>query len=185
MNSDEMNWLLQTIDDPENAKRFVQAQYHRGRIPYHVMASLARDRNWTDFNGVHYHTAKDSSCNGVLTGTEVMEVRDFSTTRRNATPQQRRNIEIQYSERCTKPVASAQIACGLAPEGASAADLAQSMQEKTGPRLAERKSCMTNFQTTAADQTVKEMDVEEFDLVILCGGTRSTIAASTIASAIG
>jgi hypothetical protein len=49
MNSDEVNWLLQTIEDPENAKRFVQAQYQRGRIPYHVMASLARDRNWTDW----------------------------------------------------------------------------------------------------------------------------------------
>jgi len=48
MNSDELNWLLQTIEDPENAKRFVQAQYQRGRIPYHAMASLARDRKWTD-----------------------------------------------------------------------------------------------------------------------------------------
>lgn len=52
MNSDEVNWLLQTIEDPENAKRFVQAQYQRGRIPYHVMASLARDRNWTDWSAV-------------------------------------------------------------------------------------------------------------------------------------
>ena len=47
LNSDEVNWLLQTIEDPENAKRFVEAQYRRGRIPYHVMARLARDRNWT------------------------------------------------------------------------------------------------------------------------------------------
>jgi len=39
MNSDEVNWLLQTIEDPENAKRFVQAQCQRGRIPYHVMAN--------------------------------------------------------------------------------------------------------------------------------------------------
>ena len=52
MNTDEVNWLLQTIEDPENAKRFVQAQYQRGRIPYHVMASLARDRNWTDWPAV-------------------------------------------------------------------------------------------------------------------------------------
>ena len=52
MNSDEVNWILQTIEDPENAKRFVQAQYQRGRIPYHVMASLARDRNWTDWPAV-------------------------------------------------------------------------------------------------------------------------------------
>ena len=48
MNTDEMNWLLRTIEDPEKAKRFVQAQHQRGRIPYHVMASLVRDRNWTD-----------------------------------------------------------------------------------------------------------------------------------------
>jgi hypothetical protein len=52
MNSDEVNWLLQTIEDPENAKRFVQAQYQRGRIPYHVMARLARDRNWTDWPAI-------------------------------------------------------------------------------------------------------------------------------------
>jgi hypothetical protein len=36
-------------------------------------------------------------------------------------------------ERCTKSLASAQLGYGLAPEGASAADLVQSMQEKTGP----------------------------------------------------
>jgi hypothetical protein len=52
MNSDEVNWLLQTIEDAENAKRFVQAQYQRGRIPYHVMASLARERNWADWRAV-------------------------------------------------------------------------------------------------------------------------------------
>jgi hypothetical protein len=33
---------------------------------------------------------------------------------------------------------------------------------------------MTNFETTVADQTVKEMDVEEFDLAILGGRTGST-----------
>jgi hypothetical protein len=52
MNTDEVNWLLQTIEDLENAKRFVLAQYQRGRIPHHVMASLARDRNWTDWPAV-------------------------------------------------------------------------------------------------------------------------------------
>jgi len=59
MNSDEVNWLLQTIEDPENAKRFVQAQYQRGRIPYHVMASLARDRNWTDWPAVEKPAAEE------------------------------------------------------------------------------------------------------------------------------
>ena len=52
MNSDEVNWLLQTIEDAENAKRFVQAQCQRGRIPHHVMASLARERNWGDWPAV-------------------------------------------------------------------------------------------------------------------------------------
>jgi len=37
-----------------------------------------RKTGWVDFNGVHYHR-KDSSCDGALTGTEVMEVRDFPT----------------------------------------------------------------------------------------------------------
>ena len=44
---------------------------------------------------------------------------------------------------------------------------------------------MTNFETTVADQTVKEMDVEEFDLAIIGGRMGSTIAAWTIPSAIG
>jgi hypothetical protein len=57
MNSDEVNWLLQTIEDPENAKRFVQAQYQGGRIPYHVMANLARERNWTDWPAVEKRAA--------------------------------------------------------------------------------------------------------------------------------
>ena len=90
MNSDEVNWLLQTIEDPENAKRVVQAQYQRGRIPYPrdgecssgpELDGLAcrRKTGCVDFNGVHRDPAKDSSCHGALTGTEVMEVLGFST----------------------------------------------------------------------------------------------------------
>jgi len=52
MNSDEVNWLLQTIEGQEKAKRFVQAQYERGRIPYHVVANLAREHGWTDWPAV-------------------------------------------------------------------------------------------------------------------------------------
>jgi RNA polymerase sigma-70 factor, ECF subfamily len=52
MNSDEMNWLLGTIVDPEKAKRFVRAQYERGRIPDHAMAKLARERGWTEWAAV-------------------------------------------------------------------------------------------------------------------------------------
>ena len=49
MNADEMNWLLQTIERPETAKRFVKAQYERGRIPYQLMVDLARQHGWTDY----------------------------------------------------------------------------------------------------------------------------------------
>ena len=52
MSSDEVNWLLQTIEGPEKAKRFVQAQYERGRIPYRAMANLAREHGWTDWPAV-------------------------------------------------------------------------------------------------------------------------------------
>jgi hypothetical protein len=43
MNKEEMSWLLQTINDPERAKRFVLAQYERGRISFQVMADVARN----------------------------------------------------------------------------------------------------------------------------------------------
>ena len=52
MNSDEVNWLLETIADPEKAKRFVRAQYERGRISHHAMGKLARERDWTEWTMV-------------------------------------------------------------------------------------------------------------------------------------
>jgi hypothetical protein len=52
MNTDEMSWLLQTIVEPETARRFVQDQYERGRISYRVMANLAREQSWTDFRSL-------------------------------------------------------------------------------------------------------------------------------------
>jgi hypothetical protein len=57
MNADEMNWLLQTIEDPEAAKRFVQAQYELGRISYQLVVDLARQRGWTDYPLVRVSTA--------------------------------------------------------------------------------------------------------------------------------
>jgi hypothetical protein len=61
MNSDEVNWLLQTIETPEGARRFVQAQYERGRIPFHVVTNLARERGWTDWNEVEAASAAPAS----------------------------------------------------------------------------------------------------------------------------
>lgn len=46
MNASEMRWLLQTIDDPATAERFVMAQYERARISYQVMADIAREYGW-------------------------------------------------------------------------------------------------------------------------------------------
>jgi hypothetical protein len=59
--------------------------------------ACSRKTGYVDFNGVHYDTAKDFSCHDALTGTEVMEVRDFSIThepeqrhRRSSRPRGRR-----------------------------------------------------------------------------------------------
>jgi hypothetical protein len=46
MNSEELNWLLQTIKDAETAARFVLAQYERRRISFQLMADVARERDW-------------------------------------------------------------------------------------------------------------------------------------------
>jgi gamma-glutamylcysteine synthetase len=46
VNREELNWLLQTIKDPETAERFVLAQYQRGRISPQLMADVAQERDW-------------------------------------------------------------------------------------------------------------------------------------------
>jgi hypothetical protein len=45
MNREEVNWLLQSIKDPENAKRFLLAQYQRGRISLQLLNDVAPERN--------------------------------------------------------------------------------------------------------------------------------------------
>jgi hypothetical protein len=45
MNREEVNWLLQTIKDPENVKRFLLAQYERGRISLQLMNDVAPERD--------------------------------------------------------------------------------------------------------------------------------------------
>jgi len=44
MNREDVNWILQTIEDPENAARFVLAQYERGRISLQVVNDVAQER---------------------------------------------------------------------------------------------------------------------------------------------
>jgi hypothetical protein len=76
MNADEMNWLLQTIDEPETAKRFVQAQYELGRISYHLIVDLARQQNW-DYLPVRVWTAPPTS---VEYATELPQEQFYETT---------------------------------------------------------------------------------------------------------
>jgi hypothetical protein len=45
MNREEVNWLLQTIEGAENAKRFLLAQYERGRISLQLMNDIAPERD--------------------------------------------------------------------------------------------------------------------------------------------
>jgi hypothetical protein len=48
MTTEELNWLLQTIQDAADADRFVLAQYARGRISFQLMADIARKRDWVN-----------------------------------------------------------------------------------------------------------------------------------------
>jgi hypothetical protein len=45
MNREEVKWLLQTIKDPENVKRFLLAQYERGRISLQLIYDIAPERD--------------------------------------------------------------------------------------------------------------------------------------------
>jgi glucose-6-phosphate 1-dehydrogenase len=57
VNSEELNWLLQTIQSAATAKRFVLAQYERGRISSEVMADVARERGWINHAANQFFTA--------------------------------------------------------------------------------------------------------------------------------
>lgn len=46
MDADELRWLLRTIEEPQTARRFVLAQYERGRISLRVAADVVRERQW-------------------------------------------------------------------------------------------------------------------------------------------
>ena len=57
MNREHVNWLLQTMWDAENAKRFVLAQYERGRISLEVMTDVAREQGWINRTANQFLTA--------------------------------------------------------------------------------------------------------------------------------
>lgn len=51
MNREEMNWLLETIKEPEHGQAFVLAQLECGRISPQVMADIAQERGWAHRTG--------------------------------------------------------------------------------------------------------------------------------------
>jgi hypothetical protein len=57
MNREELNWILQTVEDPANAERFVLAQCERGRISLQLMADTARKRGWVNLAANQFATA--------------------------------------------------------------------------------------------------------------------------------
>jgi len=61
MSADEMRWLLRTIGDPETAKRFVEAQYRRGRISVQALADLAQERLGAELAMAGALTAKSAA----------------------------------------------------------------------------------------------------------------------------
>jgi hypothetical protein len=75
MDSDEVNWLLQTIETPEGARRFVLAQFERGRIPFDVMTNLARERGWTDWDEVEASSATPASKGSSTTPVVILPAR--------------------------------------------------------------------------------------------------------------
>ena len=49
MTANHMSWLLQTIEDPEIAKRFIESQYKKSRISYDLKLDISRQLshiNW-------------------------------------------------------------------------------------------------------------------------------------------
>jgi hypothetical protein len=46
MKREDVKWLLQTTKDPDDAERFLLAQYEHGRISFQVMADIAREQGW-------------------------------------------------------------------------------------------------------------------------------------------
>jgi hypothetical protein len=47
VNTEELNWLLRTIESSENAERFLLAQYKCGRISLQLMNDVAPERDRT------------------------------------------------------------------------------------------------------------------------------------------
>ena len=57
MNTDDLRWLLQTIEERKTAERFVVAQYERGRISFEVMTDIACERGWISRTAIPLFTA--------------------------------------------------------------------------------------------------------------------------------
>ena len=85
MNSDEVNWLFANNRGSGKCKALRAGSVPARKNPISRDGELRsgpeldelacrRKTGCVDFNGVHYDTAKDSSCHDALTGTDVIEV---------------------------------------------------------------------------------------------------------------
>jgi enoyl-CoA hydratase/carnithine racemase len=92
----------------------------------------------------------------------------------------RRNTRVHFIQPLKERIVR-EVGYGLSLEGASAADLVKSMRAQNEPVARKRKSRMNGTESTSSVQVPKKTQPEEFDLVILGGGTGSTIAAWTFA----
>ncbi len=92
----------------------------------------------------------------------------------------RRNTRVHFMQSLKERIVR-EVGYGLSLEGASAADLVKSMQAM-GEAVAQKgKSRMKSTETSQSADVLKKSQPEEFDLVILGGGTGSTVAAWTFA----
>jgi hypothetical protein len=62
MDANDLRWLLQTIETPEMAERFVLAQYKQGRISAHVIAEVGCERPWISQVAIQAQPAATHQC---------------------------------------------------------------------------------------------------------------------------
>jgi hypothetical protein len=58
VNREELDWLLQTIKDPETAERFVLERYERSRISFQMMTDIG-ERTTTRRNSYGHVVSPD------------------------------------------------------------------------------------------------------------------------------
>jgi hypothetical protein len=116
----------------------------------------------------------------VPNGKALSRARELADLYLKAPEVTRRNTRVHFIQPLKERLVR-EVGYGLSLEGASAADLVKSMQAKGKPLARKRKIRMKSTGTSPSVHVLKQSQPEEFDLLILGGGTGSTIAAWTFA----